>query len=217
MDEKKDRKQLLNPEKLTKALDWLYDKATSGVSGTGGCWKLAEDYRNKYQDPKLAAKKLAKSQIAKCTLSGTITSVGGIITLPVALPANITSVWYVELQMIAAIAVLGGYDPSHDEVKMLSYACLCGSSVMDALSTAGADFAVKGGKVLIGKIPVETIRAINKKLGMRFVTKWGETGIINLGKMVPVLGAGVGGAFDLVSSSVVAKSAIKTFVNDKIL
>ena len=216
MDEKKNRKQLLNPEKLLKALDWLYDKATSGVTGTGGCWKLAEDYRSKYHDPQIAAKKLAKSQIAKCTLSGTITSAGGIITMPIALPANITSVWYVELQMIAAIAVLGGYDPSHDEVKMLSYACLGGSGVMDTLRTAGVDFAVKGGKVLIKKIPVEAVRAVNKKLGMRFVTKWGETGIVNLGKMVPVLGAGVGGAFDLVSSKVVAKTAIKTFLTDRI-
>lgn len=216
MVEKKESKPILNPEKLLKALDWLYDKATSGISGTSGCWKLAEDYREKYHDPKLAAKKLARSQIVKCTLSGTITSIGGIITLPVALPANITSVWYVELQMIAAIAVLGGYDPSHDEVKMLSYACLGGSGVMDSLRTAGVDFAVKGGKILIGKIPVETVRAINHKLGIRFVTKWGETGVINLGKMVPILGAGVGGTFDLVSSNIVAKTAIKTFLEDHI-
>lgn len=217
MDEKKERKPILDPEKLFKALDWLYDKATTGISGQSGCWKLAEDYREKYHDPKLAAKKLARAQVAKCTISGTISSVGGIITLPIALPANITTVWFIELQMIAAIAVLGGYDPSHDEVRMLSYACLGGSGVMDAMRTAGVDFAVKGGKVLISKIPVETVKAINKKLGMRFITKWGETGIINLGKMVPVLGAGIGGGFDLVSSRIIANTAIKTFLVDKIL
>ena len=217
MDEPKEHKQILDPEKLLKALDWLYEKATTGVSGTKGCWKLAEDYREKYHDPKLAAKKLARAQVAKCTLSGTITSIGGIITLPIALPANITSVWYVELQMIAAIAVLGGYDPTHDEVKMLSYACLGGSGVMDTMRTAGVNFAVKGGKILIGKIPYETIKAINKKLGMLFITKWGEKGIINLGKMVPVLGAGVGGGFDLVTSRIIANTAIKTFLEDQII
>lgn len=209
-------KEILSPEKMIETLDWLYEKAVSGFSEKSGCWKLAEDYSLKYHDPLIAAKKLANSQITKCTISGAVTSLGGIATMPVALPANITSVWYVELQMIAAIAILGGYDPSHDEVRMLTYACLSGSGITDVLKNAGVDFAIKGGKILIEKIPGEVFKAINKKLGMRFITRFGEKGIINLGKMVPVLGAGIGGGFDLVSSRIIANTAIKTFIEDRI-
>ena len=42
---------------------------------------------------------------------------------------------------------------------------------------------------MVKKIPGKTITAINQKVGFRFVTKFGETGIVNLGKVVPVLGA----------------------------
>lgn len=210
-------KEIVTPEKLMEALDWLYDKATSGRSTNSGCWKLAGDYLQKYSDPLQAAKKLANAQIAKCTISGTVTSLGGFVTLPVAIPANITTVWYVELQMIAAIAVLGGYDPSHDEVKMLCYACLSGSGITDALKQAGVNFAVKGGKILIERIPSEVLKAVNRKLGMRFVTKFGETGVVNLGRMLPAIGASIGGGIDLVSSRIIANTAIKTFIKNQII
>ena len=213
-----DKKKIINPEKLQEALDWLYDQAVGGIPGISGCWQIANDYLTKYDDNiELAAKKMAKAQIIKCTTSGFLTSLGGILTLPIAIPANITSVWFIQLQMIAAMAVMGGYNPSHDEVRMLTYACLTGTGVTDILKQAGVKFANQGGNVLIQKIPVETIRAINKKLGMRFITKFGEKGIINLGDMVPILGGIVGGGFDFASTRVIANTAIKTFITDKIL
>lgn len=211
-------KEKLTAEKLQEALDWLYNQAVGGIPGISGCWQLANDYLTKYDNNvELAAKKMANSQIIKCTTSGFLTSLGGIITLPVAIPANITSVWFIQLQMIATMAVMGGYNPSHDEVRMLTYACLTGTGVTDILKQAGVKFANQGGKNLIQKIPVETIKAINRKLGMRFVTKFGEKGIINLGDMVPVLGGIVGGGFDFVSTRIIANTSLKTFITDKIL
>ena len=41
--------------------------------------------------------------------------------MPVAIPANISSVIYVQLRMVAAIARIGGYDPSDDEVRTMAY------------------------------------------------------------------------------------------------
>ena len=55
-----------------------------------------------------------------------MTSLGGFITLPVALPANVASVIYMQMQMIAAIARMGGYNLHDDRVKTLVIACLCG-------------------------------------------------------------------------------------------
>lgn len=200
--------------KLLYALDWLYDKAVGGISGISGCYKIADDYLRKYNnDPKIAARKMIKSQIMKCTTTGFLTNLGGILTLPIAVPANITTVWFVQLQMIAAIAVMAGLDPTHDEVKALCYACLAGSGSIDIVKQAGVKFANKGGKVLIEKIPAEAIKALNRKLGMRFITKWGEKGIINLGKLVPALGGAIGGAFDFASTRIIGNRAIKLFID----
>ena len=212
-----DKKPLLNPDKIQKALDWSYDKAVGGIVGTNGCWQLAHDYLSKYNDPKLAARKLANAQITKCTTSGIITSFGGLLTIPVSLPTNLTTVWYMQLQMIAAIAVIGGYNPSHDEVKTLAFMCLTGTSMADIAKQAGIKVANNGAKILVNKIPIETLRAINKKFGTRLFTKWGEKGIINIGKMVPGAGAIVGGGVDLVSTSIIANRAIKLFIEDTII
>lgn len=50
---------------------------------------------------------------------------------------------------------------------------------------------------------------INQRIGFRFITKFGEKGIINLGKMVPLVGGVVGGGMDVASISIVAKNAIR--------
>lgn len=217
MDEAYDGEKTLDKNALLKALDWIYDRAVGGLSGDSGCWTLAKDYLNKYNnDPKIASRKMVKAQILKCTTSGVLTSLGGIITLPIAVPANITTVWFVQLQMIAATAVMAGLNPAHDEVKALCYACLAGSGSVDIVKQAGVKFANKGGKVLIKKIPTEAVRALNKKLGMLFITKGGETGVINLGKMVPILGGVVGGSFDYASTRIIANRAIKLFIDDQV-
>ncbi|WP_426759055.1 hypothetical protein ACPT8I_08075 [Lactiplantibacillus plantarum] len=43
------------------------------------------------------------------------------------------------------------------------------------------------------------------------ITKFGEKGVLNLGKMVPVLGAIVGGGVDFASTNVIAKATKKNF------
>ena len=62
---------------------------------------LAEKYIRKHNNVDDAINEFVNWQIAKCTTSGFLTGLGGLITLPVALPANITSVLYVQIRMIA--------------------------------------------------------------------------------------------------------------------
>lgn len=53
---------------------------------------------------------------------------------------------------------------------------------------------------------------INQRIGFRLLTKFGEKGVINLGKMLPVAGEIIGGAFDVASTTIIAKNAIKLFI-----
>lgn len=53
---------------------------------------------------------------------------------------------------------------------------------------------------------------INQKVGFRFITKFGTKGIINLGKMLPGVGAVIGGVLDLVETKVIANRAYKWFM-----
>jgi len=132
------------------------------------------------------------------------------------LPANITSVLYVQIRMVAAIANIGGYDVHSDEVQSIVYLCLTGNSIKDVAKTAGITFSSKFTIAMIKKIPGTALTKINQKVGFRFITKFGQKGIINLGKSVPIVGGVIGAGFDITSTTVIANNAINVFIKGTI-
>ncbi len=52
---------------------------------------------------------------------------------------------------------------------------------------------------------------INQKIGFRFITKMGEKGIVNLGKMIPGVGAVINGGLDFAETKIIADRAYKMF------
>lgn len=53
---------------------------------------------------------------------------------------------------------------------------------------------------------------INQKVGFRLFTKFGEKGVINIGKAIPLLGGIVGSLFDTVSTNTIGNVARDTFI-----
>lgn len=202
----------MTEKNIMEVLDWAYDKAINGISGTESVFELANSYLS--YDGTLSEKvdELIKWQKAKCFTSGFITGLGGIITLPVAIPANISSVLYVQIRMIATIAYMGGYDVKDDRVKTMVFACLCGDSAKGILKDAGIQIGKKLATSMIKKIPYEVIKKINQVVGFKLVTKFGEKGIVNLVKMVPWFGGFAGGAIDYASAAAVGRTAKKVFI-----
>jgi len=206
----------INKNTMLKILDSCYDMALSGLSTSESVYNLADEYCKKYSDPKVAAKKMCNIQVVKCGTSGFITGLGGLITLPVAIPANVASVIYVQLRMIATVAKIGGYDPSDDQVRTMAYVCLTGSAAADIIKKAGINIGEKITVSAIKKIPGAVLTKINQKVGFRLLTKFGEKGAINLVKLVPVVGGVVGGGIDVVGSKAIAKVAYDMFIECKI-
>ena len=200
---------------MMQLLDKAYDAAVSGsVPGTDSAEDLARDYQNDYDEPLKAAEALVRWQNVKAGTSGFVTGLGGLITIPVALPANITSVIYVQIRMIAAIAKIGGYDLHDDRVKTLVFVCLAGNSAKDVLKNAGISVATAAAKGLIKQIPKTVIGQINKAVGFRLITKFGTKGAVNLGKAVPFIGGVLGAAMDAAATNAIGNVAIKTFIDE---
>ena len=206
---------IISQDDIMKILDNCYEACLNGIPKVSDDVKLvADEYLNKYKNKETACKKMLDNQIIKCTTSGFITGFGGILTLPVSLPANITSVIYVQMRMIASAAYMGGYDLSSDETRTFIYACLAGVAVNGLIKQASLKFGVKFANVLIKKIPGKVLTKINQKVGMRFITKFGTKGVINLGKMVPGVGAVIGGSLDFIETKVIANRAYKWFIEN---
>jgi uncharacterized protein (DUF697 family) len=199
-------------------LETLYSKCLDGIPKVSKpVSELADDYIKKYGRTDKAIDKLVKNQLSKNSLNGFVTSFGGFITMPVTLPANVTSVMYVQMRMIAAIALIRGYDLRDDEVQTFVYSCLIGHAVADTFKNAGVQVGNKFALNAVNKIPGKVLTRINQKIGFRFITKAGTKGTVNLIKVVPVVGAGVGASIDFSTTWAIAKRAKKVFEGNNII
>ena len=207
------KQTVFTQEQVMQLLDKLYAQCLDGIPKVSPpISELANDYLEKHGSVYTAANSFVDYQVAKCTTSGFLTGIGGLITLPVAIPANISSVLYVQMRMIACLAYMGGYDVGSDQVQTLVYACLAGIAVNQLLKQAGIQFGNKFAVAMVRKIPGSVLTKINQKIGFRFITKFGSTGIINLGTAIPFVGGVIGGGMDFAETRVIADRAYKLFI-----
>ena len=209
----KEMQKVLSQADMMNLLDSLYSKSIQGIPLISlPIEKMSDDYLQHNASIEDAAKDMINKQVIKCTTSGFITNLDGVITLPVTIPANVGSVMYVQMRMIACAVYMAGYDVHTDQVQTLVYACLAGVSVMEVAKKAGIKIGQKGLENLIDKIPGKVLIAINKKVGFRMLTKFGETGAINIGKAIPVVGGVIGGGFDFIDTKFIGNRAYNQFI-----
>ena len=197
---------------VMKALDWAYKSAVEGVKGVDSAQTLAVEYLATEGSVRDQVNRLIRWQNTKAGTTGFITGLGGIITMPVSIPANIAVVLFVQVRMIAAIAHMGGQDINDDRVKTLVYACLAGDAAREILRDLGIVVGTKLTTALISKISGKALTAINQRVGFRLLTKFGEKGVLNIGKAVPLVGGIIGATVDAVSTNIVGNVARDTFV-----
>ena len=209
----KDEFATLSQRKIIQAMNWAYDKAVNGVPGLDSAEELAACYLKKEGSLKDQINSLIRWQNTKAGTTGFVTGLGGMLTIPATLPVNITSVLFIQIRMIAAIAKMCGFDLKDDKVQTLVYVCLVGSSSSEIIKDLGIQISGKLAIAAIKKIPKAVITKINQAVGFRLLTKFGQKGFINLGKAVPLIGGIIGGAFDVVSTNTVGNTARNLFMN----
>ena len=196
---------------VERMLTWAYKQALSSHGPIDGAIELAESYQGRHSSPRRDANALIRWQTAKAAGLGFITGVPGLPAMPVTLPANLTSVLFIQIRMIAAIAYLGGYDLNDDRVKTLCFACLCGNGARTILREAGIEVSQKMAVSALRRLPGRTFIEINKRVGFRLLTKFGEKGVINAGRAIPVLGGLVGGGVDAAWTKTIGNRARDIF------
>ncbi len=197
---------------VLQALDLAYEKAINGLPGMDSAEELARSYLQQEGTLTERANSLIRWQNAKAGSSGFITGLGGFATLPVAIPANLMSVLYFQVRMIAAIASMGGHDIRDDRVKSMIYACLAGNMAKDILQEIGINIGTRLTAQMIGRISESAIVAINRKVGFLLLSKTGGRGAINLGKAIPLAGGIIGGSIDVFATNLIGNIARNAFI-----
>lgn len=200
-------------EKALQLVNWLTEKAIQGVPPLSSAEDLAQEYLidNSYPDDEERIESLINWETTKNFTTGFITGLGGLLTLPLALPAGFGASWVIQTRMVAAVARIAGYDLRSDRVRTFVVVSLVGDAVKDITKGAGVHIGKGLTRSLINRIPGKALIEINKKVGFRLITKAGEKGAVNLMKGVPFIGGVVGGVFDAGACRVVGKNAKRLF------
>ena len=197
-------------------VDWITDKAISGVPPLSSAEDLAKEYlidvSYPHHDDRVWS--LINWETTKNFTSGFVTGLGGLLTLPISIPSAFGASWIIQARMAGAIASIYGHSLGSDRVRTLVLLSLLGDAGKEVLKQAGIKIAQKLTENLIKQIPGKVLIEINKKVGFRLITKAGERGVVNLMKAVPVLGGFVGGVVDAAACRIVGDTAQKLFRRD---
>jgi uncharacterized protein (DUF697 family) len=200
-------------QKADELVRWITDKAIAGVPPLSSAKNLADEYKiyQGYGSDDERVEALIKWECSKNFASGFVTGLGGIITMPFSIPAALGASWIIQARMAAAIGRIYGHDLDEDQVRTFVLLTLLGNEAAEILRQVGIKVGNRLTLEAIKKIPGQTIRAINKLVGFRLLTKAGQKGIINLTKLVPIAVGIVGGTFDVVACQTVGRIAKKVF------
>ena len=196
---------------LLQGLEWLYDRAVNGVPALHSASDLAARYERQFASREAAVDGLIKWQMAQAGTASFVASLGGIVTLPIALPANVASVTYIQLRMIAAIAHLRGHDIESAPVRSLALACLCGARVSDLVKDLGLRFGTQMAHEVVKRLSGDALKQLNHAIAYRLAASTGASTSINMTKLMPVLGGVVSGGFDAVLTRAYGTTAKRLF------
>lgn len=199
--------------KMLQVMDWAFDKANGNIPGFGTSSEMAQKYLEKNDGSiSKAVDSLIRWQVTSAATTGFVTSLGGLPTMPITLPANVAGVLAIQLRMIGAIALLGGADPKDEDTKTAMYLCLLGAEASNVLSKTVTQFTVKLATASLKKLPGAALTKINQTVGFRLLTKFGEKGLVNIHKAIPILGGVVGGTIDALSTYGIANASKALFL-----
>jgi len=125
------------------------------------------DTRFAHDDDRIRS--LIRWHVAAATTTGFTTGLGGLVTLPVTLPAGLGAAWLLQARMIGSIAHIRGYDVADERVRTLVIAAIAGdATVSEVTKRIGSDFATRAGKAAVQRVPGKVLIEINKKVGFGF-------------------------------------------------
>jgi hypothetical protein len=197
---------------LVTGLSCAYDHATAALPGIGSAADLAERHLARCGGSvEPAIDDMITWQTRYAGAAGFVTNLGGLVTMPVTVPANLASVLLIQLRMIAAIAVLRGYQLDNPRVRTLAFLCLMGSAAVDVLQELSVGLGTRLSTRLVLRLSTGTLGKINQAVVARLAGRLGAGGLVGLGRLVPLVGGLVGGGFDAMVTRGIGTAAKMTF------
>jgi EcsC protein family len=190
------------PGVTSRAVLEAFNRAVDGIGPLPAAAKAADKQLAEQRgDVERAIHEVIENNVRLAGAQGFVTNVGGLVTLAVALPANITGVALVQCRMIAGIAHLKGYDLAEPRVRNAVLATILGEDhVADLIrrkKLPGTPMALATAPVydetLAGQLAGEVATVLISKVA-------GKRLAVAAARRIPVLGGVVGASADSYST-----------------
>jgi uncharacterized protein (DUF697 family) len=188
----------LAPSLTSSFVHEAMERAIRGAGPLDGAAMAAEKQLDEHKGNMDAAiKELIENHVRLAGAQGFLTNMGGLVTMPVAVPANIAGLALIQCRMVAAIAHLRGYDLADKRTRNAILACLLGEEKMLALikkkKMPGTPMALATAPVYDPHLSTVMANEVASELVTRVA---GKRIAYTVGRRVPVVGGLVGAGTD---------------------
>lgn len=197
----------------TSLLKQIMQLGINGGPGLSSARELGDKYIGNpaYSSKMERINALVKWEERKNFTSGFLTSLGGIITLPVSIPASLGANWVLQTRMVAAMAYIAGFDIDDPPVRMSIAVCLLGKKGKEILNQNIEDLEDYLKKRGFSGIPSRTLSIINQAVATKLMQMAARRGLTRVSKAIPLFGGMVGGLLDYQSCRETAEFAKELF------
>jgi len=176
------------------------NRAIDGVQGFPGARETARKQLLASADSERAVRAIIEQHVRLAGIGGFVTQVGGVMALPVTLPANVAGLGAIQLRMTAAIAHLRGHDLAAPRVRIAAMATLLGEEgVGEAIENGHLDRTPRdlafGPPLVDDELRNRLTATVGQQLLVRVTTK---SAALALARGVPLIGGTVGAGMDAV-------------------
>jgi hypothetical protein len=197
-------------------MHWLDRAIDAGIEGVGpfkGSRDLVETLRSKGLTTHQIVERLVRTQTGQAALQGAVTSAGGIASAAVGAPVGLAATLLVQARLVGAIACANGFDPGDGTVRQRIERCVTGTTEGEAAKRTTIATGRKATSYVYPKVQARAAQRVAARLasgksGGAVASRLAST---TATRAVPVIGALIGGAFDLVATRRVAERARREF------
>ena len=182
---------------LVRVIEKVLDAGIDGRGPLESAQEVADRALVASPDPEAAIDHIVRTHLGIGAAGGFVTGFGGLLTLPVALPANVAEFYLTATRMVAAIASIRGYDLTQEQIRAAVLLTIVGAEAEDLLRKAG--LPAPGGRMTrlaAERLPGPALMIVNKALAFRVVNRVLRTGLAHAGRIVPVIGGALGAGLD---------------------
>lgn len=185
------------PEMAGGVLRTILEFAIEGNGTVPGAKSAAAKSLQSRGEHEAAVDWILRQHVGLAGAQGLVTNIGGLITLPVALPANLAGLAVVQMRMIAAIAHLRGYDVDDRRVRVALTMLMLGEEEVRRQVASGR---LPTSPMVIATAPVfdpALEQSVSERVFGDLGTKMaGKHVVVLVAKRIPFVGGGVGAATD---------------------